>query len=77
MALPIFNEGIKLISLEVIAPFTYLESWDLVAFVITSKILLDFLLFLLEVIGVTPFLGTFEINVKTSSLWGCSMCAPF
>jgi hypothetical protein len=29
------------------------------------------------VIGVTPFLGTFEINVKTSSLWGCSMCAPF
>jgi hypothetical protein len=68
MALPIFNEGVKLISLEAIAPFAYLESWDLVALVITSKFLLDFLLFLLEAISVTPFLGTFKINAKTSSL---------
>jgi len=53
VVLLIFNEGVKLISLEVIAPFAYLESWALVAPVITSKFLLDFCLFLLETIGVS------------------------
>jgi hypothetical protein len=54
MALPIFNEGVKFISLKVVIPFVYLESSE-VALVIISNFLLNFLLFLLEVIGVTPF----------------------
>jgi hypothetical protein len=54
-----FDGGIRLTSLEVIALVTYLKSWALVEFVITSRFLLDFHSFLLEVIGANrlgPFL---------------------
>jgi hypothetical protein len=54
--------GVGLISLYVIVPTTYLVSWALVAFVITSKLLLNFCSFLLKVIGVSS-LGPFPFLV--------------
>jgi hypothetical protein len=82
---PHFNGGIRLISLEVIAPATYLRSWALVALVITSRFLLNFHPFLLEVIGVSnsrplPFPTHLKLTQKLlplGSLGGCSMCVPF
>jgi hypothetical protein len=53
-----FDGGIGLISLEVITLVTYLKSWALVDFVISSKFLLDFHLFLLDVIDANR-LGSF------------------
>jgi hypothetical protein len=52
VVLPIYNDGIRLISLEVIVPIAYLGSWALIALVITFKFLLDFCPFLLEPISV-------------------------
>ncbi len=53
MAFLIFSEGVRLISLEVIALVAYIRSWALVTFVIASKFLLDSCPFLLEAIGVS------------------------
>jgi hypothetical protein len=50
---PIFSGGVRLISSKVIALVAYLGSWALIAPVITSRFLLDFRPFLLEVIGVS------------------------
>jgi hypothetical protein len=47
-----------LISLEVITPIAYLKNWALVGPIIASKFLLDFCLFLLEVIDISN-LGPF------------------
>ncbi len=79
---PIFNEGVGLISLKVIALTIYLGSWALVAFVIASKFLLNFHLFFVgngrcEQLGAIFFPSSFEINAKFSFPRGCSMCAPF
>jgi predicted neutral ceramidase superfamily lipid hydrolase len=52
VALPISSGGIWLISFKVIVEVAYLGSWVLVPHVITSKILLDFCPFLLEIIVV-------------------------
>jgi hypothetical protein len=41
VVLPILNKGIRLITFEVIGPITYLGSWAIVAFTITSKFLMD------------------------------------
>jgi hypothetical protein len=74
--------GVGLISLYVIVPTTYLVSWALVAFVITSKLLLNFCSFLLKVIGVSS-LGPFPFLVHLIWTWnffpfvGYNMCAPF
>jgi hypothetical protein len=68
MAFPIFNGGIRLMSSKFIALVTYLGSWALVAFVITSRFLLHSRPFLLEGIGANnlrPFL--FQTHLK--SMW--------
>jgi hypothetical protein len=49
VALPISSGGTRLISFKVIALVACLESWALVAFVITFRFLLNFCPFLLEV----------------------------
>ncbi len=51
MALPIFSEGVRLISSKVIALVGYLGNGVLVALVIAFRFLLDFRLFLLEAIS--------------------------
>ncbi len=66
MAFPIFNGGIRLMSSKFIALVTYLGSWALVAFVITSRFLLHSRPFLLEGIGANnlrPFL--FQTHLKS------------
>ncbi len=50
MALPISSDDIMFISLEVITPIAYLGSWALIALVIASRFLLDFCLFLLDLL---------------------------
>ncbi len=67
MTFPISSGGVRLISSKVIVLVTYLESWALVALVITSKFLLDFCLFLLEAIGVNS-LGPLLFQVHLRSM---------
>jgi len=52
MFFSIFNGGVGLISSKVIVQVAYMGRWALVAHVIVPRFLLDFCLFLLEVIGV-------------------------
>ncbi len=51
VALSIFSGVVGLISLKVIASIICVGSWALIALIITSKLLLDYRLFLLEAIG--------------------------
>jgi hypothetical protein len=75
VALTIFIRGIGLISLNVIALVTYLKSWALVTFVIASRFLLDFHLFLLKAIVVNSS-GSFLFQAHLRSPGGCCMCPP-
>jgi hypothetical protein len=58
VAIPIFNDNIRLISLEVIVPTIYLSYWAIIALITIFRLLLDLRSFFFEAIGVSS-LGSF------------------